>query len=775
MVRNLLFFMALSLVCVGCPGSDTSPGDVGTETDTPDTATADTQADNTTTDAADNTTSDTAEVTPDVEPDAGTLQPFVYSTACNLPAEPPSDTSVVLTNAFPNLNVSFPLLLTHANDGSGRLFVLERFGTIAVFNNDPEVSTRATFLDLSNVIATDSEGGLLGLDFHPDYANNGHFFVNYTIKIGSTMHTIVSRFTVSESNPNQANPSSEVVLLDIAQPFYNHNGGMIEFGPDGYLYIGMGDGGWGGDPYGHGQNTDTLHGAMLRIDVDNPAGGLNYGIPADNPFAQGGGRAEIFAWGLRNPWRFSFDTLTGALWSGDVGQNHWEEIAVIGLGENHGWNAMEGMACFPPELASCDQSGLTLPIMQYPTNGKGSVTGGYVYRGSKVPSLYGTYIFADYEQYSLYLLPTDQSPPEGPALTTPVKIAGFGQDAEGEVYVLGLLNGTIYRFEEVGDSSPGEQPAPFPQTLAETGCFTDLATMEPAAGVLPYELNLPFWSDGAEKFRWMVLPDGGQIGFDPTGTWSIPEGTLFIKHFEIEQAGDNPTSPTRLETRFLVHEADGVRGYVYRWNEAGTEATLLQSGATREVVVTEAGAPTPFTWQFPARHQCKSCHTPEAGGILGLETAQLNRETSLYGPVDNQLTTWTTWDLFSEGSAPTSLAGLPAHAQPGETGSLDDRARSWLHVNCASCHMGVGGPEDMDLRWSTALSDSATCEVSPNKGNLGIDGATLLSAGSPATSMIYQRILAQPPYRMPPLATSRHDPEAKSLIEDWIANLSSCP
>ncbi|MDP6945322.1 MAG: PQQ-dependent sugar dehydrogenase, partial [Myxococcota bacterium] len=470
--------IALGLYVVsGCAGETEGPSDVADTPHLSDIGAGGLGADVPPSDAAEGT--DTAGRT------GGGRAPFVYSTSCSLPPAPPSASGLVLVDAFPNLNISYPLLLTHANDGSNRLFVVERFGHIEVFPNDPSVSTSTTFLDLSSVITTESEGGLLGLAFHPDYATNGHFYVNYTVLQGEAMYTRISRFTVSATDPNLADPQSELLLRAIAQPFYNHDGGMIAFGPDGHLYIGMGDGGYAGDPYEHGQDTNTLLGAMLRIDVDHPEDGLNYGIPSDNPFANGGGRREIYAWGLRNPWRFSFDTVTGALWAGDVGQKTWEEITIIGLGENHGWNIMEGHACYPPEVSNCNTEGLVTPVMQYPNAGKGSVTGGYVYRGSRIPSLYGTYIFADYEQYTLYLMPTDEGPPDSPAMDTPDRVAGFGHDAEGEVYVLGLLSGTIYRFDH---ATPTPTPqVPIPETLGQTGCFTDLTTMTPAPGVIPYD------------------------------------------------------------------------------------------------------------------------------------------------------------------------------------------------------------------------------------------------------------------------------------------------
>ncbi|MDP6944021.1 MAG: hypothetical protein QF464_07730, partial [Myxococcota bacterium] len=274
--------------------------------------------------------------------------------------------------------------------------------------------------------------------------------------------------------------------------------------------------------------------------------------------------------------------------------------------------------------------------------------------------------------------------------------------------------------------------------------------------------------------RWMVLPQGGQIDFDATGQWSVPHGTIFIKHFALDQGPDAPA--TRLETRFLVHEADGVRGYVYRWNDAGTEATLLESGDTREVSVTTEGGATTFAWQFPARHQCRSCHTSEAGGVLGLETAQLNREVSLHGLTENQLETWTQWSLFSTQSQPSDLAALPAHPHPDDTLTpLDARARSWLHVNCASCHMGQASGGPMDLRVTTPLADTATCDVTADKGDMGLVGGALITPGSPESSVLYQRIVGQPPFRMPPLASARHDTTGVALVEAWVSSLTACP
>ena len=271
-----------------------------------------------------------------------------------------------------------PTDLQYPPDGSNRLFVVAQHGYIYVFENDPLVTNKTLFLDINDRIVFEGERGLLGMAFHPEYENNGYFFVNYTAP--GPLRTVVSRFQISSNNPDEADEESEFVIIEINQPFENHNGGQIVFGPDGNLYIGMGDGGAGGDPYGHGQNLYSLHGSILRIDVDNPGGELNYGIPDDNPFVGTSYRAEIYAYGLRNPWRFSFDPITNFCWIADVGQDMYEEIDLLEVGGNYGWDIMEGANCYDPAVG-CDTAGLILPFYEYSHDVGESITGGFVYRG----------------------------------------------------------------------------------------------------------------------------------------------------------------------------------------------------------------------------------------------------------------------------------------------------------------------------------------------------------------------------------------------------------
>lgn len=317
----------------------------------------------------------------------------------------------------------------------GAMLVSEQAGRILVF--DGAASGEAgDFLDLRDRVSDRGwEEGLLGLALAPDFAASGHFYVYYSAS--GPRRSVVSRFTADEGRAS-ANPDSELVILEVGQPYANHNGGQLAFGPDGYLYVGLGDGGAAGDPQGHGQDVSTLLGAILRLDVAGATAERPYGIPADNPFAgaAGLGRGEIWAYGLRNPWRFSFDRETGRLWAGDVGQDRYEEVDVIVRGGNYGWNRLEGSHCFAPRVG-CGREGMVAPVWEYALeDGACSVIGGYVYRGLAMPGLAGVYLFADFCSGRVYGLPADGGAGARLLVDSGLRIASFGEDGAGEVYVL---------------------------------------------------------------------------------------------------------------------------------------------------------------------------------------------------------------------------------------------------------------------------------------------------------------------------------------------------
>jgi len=353
--------------------------------------------------------------------------------------------------AFPKLSFIKPLALLSPRDGTGRLFVLEQIGKVHVFPNNPSVATTKEFLNIkSKVDATKNEMGLLGMAVHPQFKSNGLFYLNYTAS--GPRRTVIGRFKVSAADKDKADLTSFKSILELIQPAGNHNGGWLDFGPDKMLYIGFGDGGGGGDPFGHGQNLKTLLGAMLRIDVINPPAGKTYGIPATNPYAKNtqGYREEIYAHGLRNPWRCAFDPITGALWCGDVGAGKWEEIDIIKPGANYGWNKLEGNNCFP-HGSTCSKAGFEPPVHEYfhvQGGGGRSVTGGYVYRGKKRPDLLGAYIYADFISGEIWKLKEDSSGKfvNTKLLDTQLFITSFGEDAARELYFT-AFDGKIYAIQ----------------------------------------------------------------------------------------------------------------------------------------------------------------------------------------------------------------------------------------------------------------------------------------------------------------------------------------
>ncbi|MNS04022.1 Quinoprotein glucose dehydrogenase B precursor [compost metagenome] len=354
--------------------------------------------------------------------------------------------AVSIERVFPKFSFERPTDLQAPSDGTNRLFVLEQPGRIRVFGNRPDPEAAATFLDISDrVDDSGNEMGLLGLAFDPDYKTNRTFYVNYTA--GNPRRTVISRFKATEADANKADPASEEVVLTFDQPYSNHNGGQLAFGPDGMLYIGTGDGGSGGDPHNNGQRRDTLLGKWLRIDVHQSAGGQKYAIPPDNPFVgQANMRGEIYAYGLRNLWRFSHDREANRWYGADVGQNKLEEVNVLEKGKNYGWKIMEASDCF--EAANCDKTGLTLPIAEYGRNQGVSVTGGYVYRGARLPALQGTYMYADYGSGRIWGLNYDgqKATNKRELLDSDINPATFGQDEARELYIVDH-GGAIYRFK----------------------------------------------------------------------------------------------------------------------------------------------------------------------------------------------------------------------------------------------------------------------------------------------------------------------------------------
>ncbi len=679
--------------------------------------------------------------------------------SCVAPARATVGT-IDVADAFPGLpNISFPTRVLVEPGANPRWFVLSRGGQVFVF--DPANANALTqFLDI-RPISTSGEGGLLGMAFHPDFPATPEVFLSYTQS--SPFRSVISRFVLDNVTTPGAG-TLEQVIIEIDQFASNHNGGDIAFGPDGFLYIGLGDGGGSNDPNNTGQDTTNLLGAMLRIDVDGT--GAGYLIPPGNPFS---GNAmcgptlnnandcpEIYAWGLRNPWRWSFDAPTGELWLGDVGQGAREEVDLIVNGGNYGWDCREGFIAGPG--SNCTGSYVD-PVSDYGRSEGRSITGGYVYRGSSIPGLFGRYVFGDFETGRIWALADDGAGGyTNEQLVVPgINISSFAIDPDGEVYFTDFFGGRIMQIIETGAGND-----PISSQLSASGCVDPADVTAPYAGLVPYGINAPFWSDGAVKDRHVGLPNGSAISIDGNDDWQFPPGTVLVKNFRL--------NGRLVETRHLMRHPDGVwAGYTYEWNATESEATRVQGGKVSNIDGQD--------WIFPDEAECLGCHTAVAGRALGLETAQMNRDFTYpqTGRTHNQLETFDVIAMFD-----TPLAGdpatLPAMPDPFDmSADRGDRARAYLHTNCAQCHQPNGPTSvDIDLRYTTALANTMACNVPPTAGDLGINMAQLIAPGDAARSVLVARMDRRDVDGMPPLASNLVDAAGVTLVSDWVNGLVNC-
>lgn len=696
-----------------------------------------------------------------------------------------------------------PVVITSPPGETNRLFIVEQRGRIIVITNLAQ-PTATVFLNLVSRTVYGGEQGLLGLAFHPDYARNGRFFVFRTCnaRTGSQtsdrLHDRLSEFQVSPTNPNQASPT-ERILFQQSDDAGNHNGGDLHFGPDGYLYVALGDEGNANDSLNNSQTlTKDFFAGILRLDVDgrpeslapNPHPAVvegSYRVPADNPYVGATNflgrpvdpeqvRTEFWSVGLRNPWRISFDPATGELWVGDVGQGSRESVFLSRRGANHGWAYREGniqgpKSGAPPGFTTNPEFQYVPPIHTYghgsgPTQGN-SITGGRVYRGTRLAQLHGQYLFADYVSGNVWALRRREgATPVVTRLLGRGGISGFGVDPRnGDILACSHQTGRILRLD-YNDQFTG---APLPPTLADTGAFSDLATLTPHPGIVAYDVNLSFWSDDATKHRWFCVPDTNQfLSFFPDTTFGSPAGTVWIKHFSIELTNGVPESSRRLETRFLVRNAGGIYGITYRWDSADNATLVPEEGAEEVLSRVVEGVSVEQTWRYPSRAECLMCHTPQAGHSLSFNAAQWHTP---FAAVDaSPLAALVAAGYFSE--PPESLRPLKTVVPPAhEEASLEWRARSWLAVNCGPCHRagGTGGGFfDVQLSTPTALTGLINGVLSDNGGN---ETNRVIVPGDLEHSVLWQRMSQRGPGQMPPLASTIVDPEGVELLRQWIEQL----
>lgn len=644
---------------------------------------------------------------------------------------------------------------------------------------------------------------IYGLAFHPQFAENGYLFVGCNGRSGEldATATRVLRLTLDVNPPFACDPESAIVIIE--WPSNGHNGGDLAFGPDGMLYVSAGDGTSDSDPDLAGQDLSTITGSIIRIDVDRPTEPQLYSVPADNPFVDTpGARPEIWAYGLRNPWRLTFDAQNGRLWVGNNGQDLWETAHLVRRGENYGWSVMEGGHPFQLHRPR-GPTPLVPPTIEHPHSEARSLTGGVVYYGQDHPELRGAYLYGDYSTGTVWAARYDgQRVTDNPRLArSTLQITGFGVDSRGEPVVVDH-GGGLYRLMP---QPPNQSAPPFPKRLSETGLFLSTAEAEPHPDLFLYDVNATLWSDGAAKERFIATPNRQPIEFSEKGAWKFPAGTTLVKTFSLDIAQGDQSRPRRIETRLLVLQDGQWNGYTYAWNEDQTDAVLVAAAGLDKpfpVAAGPAGAAVQQTWRFPSRTECAVCHTRAAGFVLGVNTAQLNRPHPT-DAAENQLTLLARAALLQ--FAPTAKdagrqdptnkqprqddlaaapAELPKHpdqyprlTDPQDASQpLEERVRSYLHANCAQCHTNAGGGNSrMELTIKTPLHETSLIDVPPQHDRFGIDDARLIAPGDPDRSLLLHRMARRSTGQMPPLATNVPDVQAIELLRQWIESLPAAP
>ncbi|HET6249373.1 MAG TPA: PQQ-dependent sugar dehydrogenase [Tepidisphaeraceae bacterium] len=744
------------------------------------------------------------------------LTPWTTSNVVGFP-DPPLPFAV--TKAFPKLKIFQPLAAIE-EPGADTCLVLQHLGSregpsrLVRIKDDPDADTAETLLDRDDLI--------YGMTIHPDYIHNGYVYLLANGPDGSdNRQNQIVRYTIDRKPPYKLDEKSRLVILQWDSN--GHNGGDLAFGPDGYLYHASGDGSTDSDRDSRGQDTNFLTSKMIRIDVDHPDADKPYSIPKDNPWIGAPGfRPEVWAYGFRNPWRIAFDSKTGDLWVGQNGQDLWEEVYLVHKGENYGWPRYEGSHEFQP-LRKAGPTPVTFPIVEHPHSEMRSLTGGIVYRGDRFPELDGAFIYGDWSTGRIFGVKSadhQHATWHKELARTTLQISGFRQSNSGDIWIMDQGGAAIYKLIPNEQKTPAK---PFPRKLSETGLFLSTAENKPEPALIPYDVNAPLWSDGALKQRFIAIPAGGHIDMTPSHGWEFPEGTVLVKTFSLEMQAGKPETARRLETRLMTKELGQWIGYTYLWNDQQTDADLADAaGVDKTYTIADAKAPTgqrTQTWHFPSRTECMTCHSRAMNFVLGPSTLQMNRDY-VYpnGIKDNQLRVLEHLGLLrtdylgtisdalrkefkAQGKTGKQAGDMmrakmdtadqrqikagtdmllpldPAHIDHlvdpyDEQADLNARARSYLHANCAICHVEAGGGNAlMTLDYDIDLSDIKTIGVRPQHETFGITGARIVAPGNPGESILLHRVNMRGSGQMPPLATNRVDEKAVKLLREWIATL----
>lgn len=695
---------------------------------------------------------------------AAERQPWLSSRLIGSP-EPPAPYAVA--RAFPKLEIKRPVAV-ELEPGTGKMLLLqypfekEKLCRLRRFDPQAEVAEAETVIELPDTANS--------FGFHPKYTENGWIYVGSqgndpADKAGKRRVAHIVRYTVDRQPPHRVVEGSALKIVE--WPSQGHNGMASAFGNDGMLYVTTGDGTPGFDADDAGQDLTTFCGKVLRLDVDGAPAGQAYRVPADNPFRGiAGAWPEIWAYGLRNPWRITADRESGQIWVGQNGQDLRESAHLLQRGANYGWSAYEGSRVYIDGRLR-GPSSFTPPTVEHDHGAFRSLTGGLVYRGARFPELVGAYLYGDWATGRIWAAKHDgkQLRWHRELVDTALAITGFGTTPEGDILIVDHGGDGLYR---LAPAPPATAPAlPFPTRLSETGLFADTPALRPAAGVQPYAINAPAWHDGATAERLLALP--GESTLKVTAGWSswdLPDGAVLAQTLSLPD--DNGAPARRLETRVLLKQADDWSAYSYLWNDAQNDAELVGKEGRRVKV---AGR----DWLAPSRADCLMCHSRAAKFVIGLTSAQLHRDVGLTGQTQNQIEAWIAHGL-AKGLAPKPDA--PRHVDPYDpSASLPERARSYLAVNCAHCHVSEGGGNTlMNLGPATALDKRHLIDAPPEHGTFGIADARLVAPGDPSHSILPIRVaLRGVPGQMPPVGTLVPDPVGGQMLLEWLLSLPVSP
>lgn len=734
--------------------------------------------------------------------------PWTTGKVTGSPEPPPPYTAA---RVFLNAKFNHPLLISPI-PGSDLLFVGEQDGKI--FTLDPKhpdakpelfVDLKANYAKLTPNAGAKEFEFVYGLVFHPDYAKNRTCFICYTLKgkkgpkVGQfdpeknfPDGTRVSRFKVNaeDGKAPTLDISSEEVVITFPQG--GHNGGDLHFGPDGYLYISTGDAADPNppDPWKTGTDCSDLLGSVLRIDINKKDDGKNYTIPKDNPFVsvkhQGKEvRPEIWSYGFRNPWRMSFDRKTGDLWLGDVGWEQWEMVHKLSKGSNHGWSVTEARQPINSQLDPGPTPTITPPVIELDHSQAASVNGGYVYHGKKFPELTGKYIFSDYmtKRFWAATIKSDRCTEMIDLIDPQIRSACFGQDNVGELYFADYDTGLIYTFEK--NTKPSYDPKAFPTKLSDTGLFKNVKDHTLAGGVYPFSVNVQAWADGATSERFVALPnkeavkwhdERQKIGYVEWLPFSLvfPKDSVLGRTLTLEL---EPGKTKRIETQLLHYDGAFWQAYTFAWRDDQTDADLVPADGTEKYLTVAdkrvPGGKREQMWSFASRTQCLTCHTPWAEVSLAFNLDQMNKTVN----GKNQLVTMCELGMIErldkkskpkEPFTDANTAKLPKHTDPyDDKANLNDRARSYLHVNCSHCHRnGGGGSVTFELTKGSDLKQ--VLDAKPTRGDFGITDARIIKKAQAGHSTLLYRMVKFGKDRMPHIGSELPDSAGVELITEWI-------